>query len=38
MNKIWQAYDDFNPITATAAGYERLLVSQFAFVFEVNQR
>jgi len=38
MNKIWQAYDDFNPITVAAAGYERLLVSQFASVLEVNQR
>jgi hypothetical protein len=38
MNNIWQAYDDFNFISAAAAGYERLSDSQFASVPKVEQR
>lgn len=38
MDAIWQAYDDYNFITAAAAGYERLLMSQFASDLKVNQR
>ncbi len=37
MNTIWQAYDDFNHIAAEATGHERLPVSLFASVSEVDQ-
>jgi hypothetical protein len=38
MKISWQVYDDFDLIAATQAEREGLLLSQFAFEFEVMPR